>query len=116
MSNTTVCKCVSCGRTRVVAVAPEKMALLQVLGDEEAEVFIDALKNKLSREEGQALYADGWIWLSWTSMYAQAAGDEEMTAFLRAAGFGIDETIQREPYPDVEHPSRRCYIVARKPA
>lgn len=38
----------------------------------------------------------------------------EMSSFLRASGFEIDELIEREPYPDVEHPSRRAYIFARR--
>jgi SAM-dependent methyltransferase len=38
----------------------------------------------------------------------------EMARCLAAAGFEIEEMIEREPYPDVEHPSRRCYIFARK--
>ena len=39
---------------------------------------------------------------------------EEMATYLRAAGFEIEEIIERDPYPDVEHPSRRGYIFARK--
>jgi len=39
----------------------------------------------------------------------------EMTSYLRLAGFEIREVIERDPYPDVEHPSRRAYIFARKP-
>ena len=39
----------------------------------------------------------------------------EMAHFLEQAGFVLEETIEREPYPDVEHQSRRCYILARKP-
>ena len=38
----------------------------------------------------------------------------EMSSFLRSSGFEIDELIEREPYPDVEHPSRRAYIFARR--
>jgi hypothetical protein len=38
-----------------------------------------------------------------------------MASYLREAGFEIEETIEREPYPDVEHQSRRCYIFARQP-
>jgi len=34
---------------------------------------------------------------------------------LRAAGFAIEESLVRAPYPEVEHPSRRAYILARKP-
>jgi SAM-dependent methyltransferase len=40
---------------------------------------------------------------------------EEMTAFLGAAGFEVVEVIEREPYPGVEHQSRRAYIFAEKP-
>jgi SAM-dependent methyltransferase len=40
---------------------------------------------------------------------------EEMEAYLRAAGFAIEATIERAPYEDAEHPSRRVYIFARKP-
>lgn len=41
---------------------------------------------------------------------------EEMTGHLRCAGFEIEEIVEREPYPDVEHQSRRAYIFARRPA
>jgi SAM-dependent methyltransferase len=40
---------------------------------------------------------------------------EEVAGYLRAAGFEIEEIIEREPYPDVEHQSRRAYIFARRP-
>jgi SAM-dependent methyltransferase len=39
---------------------------------------------------------------------------DEMERYLRAAGFEIEEAIEREPYPDVEHQSRRGYILARR--
>jgi hypothetical protein len=39
---------------------------------------------------------------------------EGMADFLRAAGFEVEEVVEREPYPDVEHQSRRAYIFARK--
>jgi hypothetical protein len=38
----------------------------------------------------------------------------EMTRDLEAAGFKIEEIIKRDPYPEVEHPSRRAYIFARR--
>lgn len=35
--------------------------------------------------------------------------------YLQAAGFAIEESIERDPYPpEVEHQSRRAYIFARK--
>ena len=39
----------------------------------------------------------------------------QMADWLRAAGFEVEEIIEREPYPDVEHQSRRAYIFARRP-
>jgi len=39
-----------------------------------------------------------------------------MTSYLEAANFEIEEIIERDPYPDVEHQSRRAYIFARRPA
>src|SRR5436190_8040760 len=40
---------------------------------------------------------------------------DEVAGCLRATGFEIEEIIEREPYPDVEHQSRRAYIFARRP-
>jgi hypothetical protein len=34
---------------------------------------------------------------------------------LHAADFTIEDLKERPPYPDVEHQSRRAYILARKP-
>ena len=41
---------------------------------------------------------------------------EEMKGYLAAAGFALEEVIERDPYPGVEYPSRRAYVFARKPA
>jgi SAM-dependent methyltransferase len=40
---------------------------------------------------------------------------DEMNRYLEAAGFEIEAAIEREPYPGVEHQSRRGYILASKP-
>ena len=37
----------------------------------------------------------------------------QVTAALEAAGFTVESATEREPYPEVEYPSRRAYIVAR---
>jgi len=34
---------------------------------------------------------------------------------LAAAGFAEVDVIERDPYPDVEYPSRRAYVFASKP-
>lgn len=40
----------------------------------------------------------------------------EMVSYLEQAGFAVEEAIERDPYaPDVEHQSRRAYILANKP-
>jgi SAM-dependent methyltransferase len=40
---------------------------------------------------------------------------DEMAGYLKSAGFEVEEIIERDPYPDVEHQSRRAYIFARRP-
>lgn len=40
---------------------------------------------------------------------------DEMAAYLHNAGFEIEEIIERDPYPEIEHQSRRSYIFARRP-
>jgi SAM-dependent methyltransferase len=39
---------------------------------------------------------------------------EDVTGPLRALGFEIEDVFEREPYPDVEHQSRRAYVFARR--
>ena len=40
---------------------------------------------------------------------------EEMKSYLSAAGFELQEVIERDPYPEVEYQSRRAYMFAQKP-
>ena len=41
---------------------------------------------------------------------------DEMSGYLREAGFRVDEAIERDPYaPEVEFQSRRGYLLASKP-
>jgi SAM-dependent methyltransferase len=40
---------------------------------------------------------------------------DEIEGYLRGAGFEIEDIIERDPYPNVEHESRRSYIFARRP-
>jgi SAM-dependent methyltransferase len=42
-------------------------------------------------------------------------GTEEVKDYLAAAGFVLEEVIERDPYPEaVEYQSRRAYVFARK--
>lgn len=38
----------------------------------------------------------------------------EIKELLKAAGFTLDEVIERDPYPEIEYQSRRGYVFARK--
>ena len=38
---------------------------------------------------------------------------EVVAGALARSGFNVIERIEREPYPTTEHPSRRCYLLAR---
>ena len=40
---------------------------------------------------------------------------DEMRGYVAAAGLVVEDLTEREPYPNVEHPSRRGYLLARKP-
>ena len=62
----------------------------------------------------ETLHLDEW-WEKPVNLDFYFFQPAEMTHFLVQAGLALDETIEREPYPDVEHPSRRCYILAHKP-
>lgn len=40
----------------------------------------------------------------------------EMAGYLQAAGFSVEEALERDPYaPEVEYQSRRGYVVASRP-
>jgi len=61
----------------------------------------------------EAMHLDEW-WGEPVSLDFFFLQPEEIAGHLRAAGFAVEELIERAPYPDVEHQSRRAYIFARK--
>ncbi len=40
---------------------------------------------------------------------------DEITDGLRDTGFLVEDTVERDPYPEIEAQTRRAYILARKP-
>jgi ubiquinone/menaquinone biosynthesis C-methylase UbiE len=62
----------------------------------------------------ETIHLDEW-WGQQVSVDFHFFRSEEMARFLREAGLEIEDIVEREPYPDVEHPTRRCYIFARRP-
>jgi SAM-dependent methyltransferase len=63
----------------------------------------------------ETIHLDEW-WGQQVSLDFFLFRSDEMEGYLRDAGFEIEESIEREPYPEVEHQSRRSYIFARRPA
>jgi SAM-dependent methyltransferase len=62
----------------------------------------------------EAIHEDE-LWGQKISMDFLLLPPQEIRLDLEAAGFTIEEVVERNPYPDVEFPSRRAYIFARKP-
>jgi SAM-dependent methyltransferase len=63
----------------------------------------------------ETVHLDEW-WDTPVSVDFYFFQPDEIVDRLAAAGFTIEERHVREPYPDVEHPSRRAYLLARKPS
>ena len=61
----------------------------------------------------EILHLDEW-WEEPVSVDFVFFQPDEMRNYLERAGLEIEEVIKREPYPDVEHPSRRAYIFSKK--
>jgi SAM-dependent methyltransferase len=61
----------------------------------------------------QIMHLDEW-WGESVSVDFVFFQPEEMMNYLGCAGLEIEEIVEREPYKDVEHQSRRAYIFSRK--
>ena len=73
----------------------------------EATEAADGIREKLIE------HRNGWDSRScWTST---PSVPRRWWASCERSGFDVEEIVEREPYPDVEHQSRRCYVFARKP-
>ncbi len=63
---------------------------------------------------GNEVLHEDELWGQKISMDFLLFQPSEIRLDLEKAGFNIEEIVEREPYPDVEYPSRRAYIFARK--
>lgn len=61
----------------------------------------------------ETIHLDEW-WGHKVNVDFYFLNPEEMATSLKLIGFEVEEIIEREPYPEVEHQSRRAYIFARK--
>jgi SAM-dependent methyltransferase len=68
----------------------------------------------LAFHTGDEVLHEDELWGQKISMDFLLFPPSEIKLDLEAAGFAIEEIVEREPYPDVEYPSRRAYIFARK--
>ncbi len=59
------------------------------------------------------LHMDEW-WGSAVDLDFHFFTTPEMAAYLTQADFAIDDIIERAPYPDIETPTERAYILAHK--
>jgi len=64
---------------------------------------------------GEEIIREEELWGQKISMDFLLFQPSEIKAGLEAAGLTVEEVVEREPYPEVEYPSRRAYIFARKP-
>jgi ubiquinone/menaquinone biosynthesis C-methylase UbiE len=69
----------------------------------------------LAFHTGNEVLHEEELWGQKISMDFLLLQPSEIRVDLEVAGFTIEEVVEREPYPDVEYPSRRAYIFARKP-
>jgi ubiquinone/menaquinone biosynthesis C-methylase UbiE len=69
----------------------------------------------LAFHTGNEVLHEDELWGQKISMDFLLLQPSEIRVDLEVAGFTIEEVVEREPYPDVEYPSRRAYIFARKP-
>lgn len=63
---------------------------------------------------GDQILKEDELWglkISMNFLFFQPA---EIRHSLEQAGFVVEEIVERDPYPDVEYPSRRAYIFASK--
>ncbi len=68
----------------------------------------------LAFHSGDEVLHEDELWSQKISMDFLLFAPSEIKLDLEAAGFTIEETVERGPYPDVEYQSRRAYIFARK--
>jgi SAM-dependent methyltransferase len=69
----------------------------------------------LAFHAGDEVIQEEELWGHKLSMNFLFFQSSEIKLDLEAAGFTIDEIVEREPYAEVEHQSRRAYIFAHKP-
>ncbi len=89
-------------------------ALNQALGELKRVLVPEGILLLTFHIGREVIHRDEW-WGKEVSLDFIFFEREEMKEHLKAAGFELEEVIERDPYAEVEYPSRRAYIFARKP-
>lgn len=69
--------------------------------------------NFAGHDSGEIMHADEW-WGERVDLDFYYLEPAEVVAGLGKAGFDLVARTDREPAPDVEHESRRCYLLCRR--
>jgi hypothetical protein len=69
----------------------------------------------LAFHRGDEILRENELWGQKISMDFIFLQPADVKLWLEAAGFTIEEIVERAAYPEVEYPSQRAYIFARKP-
>lgn len=96
-------------------------SIIHIAREDLEQVFCEL--NRVLRPDGlllvafhlgeEAIHLDNW-WEKPVNVDFFLFSAEEVTRAMETAGFEIEEVLEREPYQNVEHQSRRAYIFARK--
>lgn len=63
---------------------------------------------------GDEVIAEKELWGHAITMDFLMLPPSEICQHMQDAGLAIEEVVERDPYPDVEYPSHRAYVFARK--
>ena len=88
---------------------------LPAVFSEMARVLESRGRLLLAYHTGDEVLREEELWGYKISMDFFLFRTDEIKKLLESAGFLIEEIAERDPYPDVEYPSHRTYILARKP-
>ncbi len=97
----------------IVHLAPESLA---AAFREMRRVLRPGGKALLAFHVGEEIVRPGELWGIPVSLDWVFFRTDQVVAALGAAGLTVLEAVERAPYEGVEHPSRRAYVIASRPA
>jgi len=102
------------GITAFYAIVNVPPGSLPLVFSEMARVLAPGGRLLLAFHAGDEILRPAELWGQPVSMNFFYFEPDRMRQLLEAAGFTIEEILERDPYPEIEHQSHRAYIFARK--